>query len=66
MRTPGFVAEFSLYISDRSYRPASSRSSHPVAQAVTPQMKCEEYECSGWVGGFPPTYCMRCDGERLK
>jgi hypothetical protein len=66
MRTPGFVAEFSLYISDRSYRSASPSSSQPVAPAVTPQMKCEEYECSPALGGFPPGYCMRCEGERLK
>jgi hypothetical protein len=67
MHTPGFVAEFSLYKTDRSYRPGTARPSLPTTSAVKPQkITCEEYECGGWSGGFPPTYCVRCSGDRLQ
>jgi hypothetical protein len=72
MSTPGFAAEFSLYDSDKSYRLTAGSSPYLVRQMVTPQIKCEEYECAPGVSDaqgrvlWPPTYCMRCEGARLR
>jgi hypothetical protein len=62
MSTPGFAAEFSLYNSDRSYRLKLVSNSY-LASQMTPQMKCEEYECGSpfWKD---PVYCIRCEGDR--
>ena len=67
MRAPGFAAEFSIYASDCSYR-VSAGSRQPVARSmIVPQkISCGEYECGGAWGNFPPTYCIRCESDRLQ
>ncbi len=68
MSTPGFVAELSLYSSTTSYRSTAANTPSAGGLTVTPQMKCEEYECApgGAFGWPPPMFCTRCSGERLK
>lgn len=63
MSMPGFAAEFSLYTSDKSYRPTAGSGRYVVRQVVTPQMSCEDYECApgGQRGWPPPMYCTRCE-----
>lgn len=67
MRAPGFAAEFSIYASDCSYR-VSAGSKQPVARStIVPQkISCGEYECAPASGGFPASYCIRCENERLQ
>jgi hypothetical protein len=64
MRTPGFSAEFSLYVGNQTYRRKSGNTPDTVGQTVSPQkITCSEYECGSW--GQIPIWCVRCDSDRL-